>query len=381
MSRLWISDEISCLLVTRTGFKRVSGHLPTGGWTAGRFCWSPSGNEVLILNTSSDKSSGHTPASDESNFRSYLPSPATLIRFQTEETVSSQQIRIGESRPTAYTCHPSDSKYLVGCADGTLVEISATADSGVVGKSKVTSDEPDPELRDVSIRWCSYSFDGTYLAALLNSRPALVILNLKSKESQFYDSFDDTEGGLLEGPGTLSPDGRVLFVGTIGGGIVSLSLKDKIEVLKRYPGPTSDSRKFRSLSIAANERYVARAIGKSVFIWDIYCEDKIREVRVSTTLVENIKFVPSGDRFVSIDSNGRCLCWNASSGDYVAEITEDATWDSDISFAADGSTVVVRLKKRRGPSVFPLYPDTSSLVKQLKVLASRSEAVGAPAIQ
>jgi WD40 repeat protein len=356
---LWVSADASVFFVTRSAFTPVTSGPGEGSAFSARFCWSLTGESILLLRTPSGKDDIHT----------YLMAPLTVIRFLDNDRVLSQDIRIGQRRPTAYAAHPFNDAYCVGFDNGTVIEVSFSSKTSP--RYKVT--RRISTVSGASVSSCAYSQDGAYLAVSLKSEPYIMIADLTTKEVRPLNHVVGDEGRIYTGPARFAPHGNVLFVCTNDGGVSSVEIQSgRIELLQYYPPPRHLSSSLQFLSLATSGTWFVGGIGSSVYRWKT--DGGVQDLSVyivSDVLLRHLSAVPNADRFISIDAKGECICWDALSGERVADITTDAYWHNDLGFSPDGSLVSVRVNATWEEAVFPIFKTDLILLDRKR----RSQAV------
>jgi len=356
---MWIVVNASVFFVARSTFTPVTGGSNMTSDFSARFCWSHTGESILLLRTPSSKDDIHT----------YLIAPLTVVRFLDDDRVLSQDIRVGERRPTAYAAHPFSDSYCVGFDDGTVVEVSFSSKGPP--RYKVTRLISTP--LGVSVSSCAYSPDGTYLVVVLRSEPYIMIADLTTKHVLLLNHTAGGEGRIYTGPARFAPHGNVLFVCTNDGGVSSVKIQSgAIELLQYYHPPRHLSSSVEFLSLATSGKWFVGGIGNSVYRWNV--DGGVREPSVyivSDTFLRHLSAVPDADRFISIDGKGECICWDALSGERVGDITTDAYWHNDLSFSPDGSLVSVFVDSTLEEAVFPIFKTDQVLLEFLKGLLGK----------
>jgi WD40 repeat protein len=338
---LWVFIEASPFVVTRNAFTPVTEGPGGGTYLQARFCWSLTGDSILLLQTSSNQIG---------DIHSYTRAPLTVVRF-VEDGVFSQEIRIGNREPTAYAAHPFEDAYCVGFDDGTVLELSFRSIGSPSYKVKRMS-----AASGVPVTSCAYSPDGRYLAISLESEPHMMIADLKSKLVQPLNNSAGAEADTYTGPASFGPHGNVLFVCTNDGGVASLDIQgNRAELLKSYRPPQHRSRSLQFLSLATNGAWFVAGVGGLVYRWKTDGGPDPAVCTVSDAFQRHLTAVPHADRFVSIGAHGECKCWDALSLERVADVTEDADWHNDVAFSPDGSLVSLHLNGVREAAVFPIF--------------------------
>ena len=137
----------------------------------------------------------------------------------------------------------------------------------------------------------------------------------------------------LDTRATLSPDGRLLALGTREGK-VGLRAAATGQSLRALVGHTSA---VRGLAFSPDSRRLASgALDRTVRIWDVETGTQQLVLNGHTGSVLTITFSPDGERIISGDTESSILVWDARTGQKLLTLTGNCRSIMAVAFSPDG---------------------------------------------
>jgi WD40 repeat protein len=302
-----------------------------GDRIAGRACWAPQQTAVMVF----------PQVAEEGRV---VPSPVFIPLAPGQ--VRALPLDLPTLPITSFTARRDHLEFAIFYGNGTYFRINGQG--AIIGPGNLGSRE-DGEKGYLAASWCEYSADGRYLAVLVEARPRLILMSISDGKNYEVDAANsDRSLDFVVGPIAFSPEGSHCYAGRADGSVIEIDLSGQTPIISSTyevagGGHGRQYEPASSLDVSPEGGRVAAATQKGLMVWRT--DNGKRRLLSRPNLIEQARFI-SEERLVVIDRMGICGVIDASTGEDICTITEQASSKDPIVFLKERLSIVLRSKER-----------------------------------